>query len=100
MHAFFAAQIEPLVADSVALAVTRSVLIQEVLFVLGAVFTLVGVMAQWQLPRRRMSMEERNKDGLITEDNARLRIRLNAGLAPSFTIAGAVLMVGATWGWF
>ena len=70
----------------------------EIVFGAGALLTLIGVMVQWQLPRRRMSMEERKKDGRLTEAQAERRIRMQAWLAPCLTVLGAGLMLSAAWG--
>lgn len=69
------------------------------IFAAGALLTLLGVTVQWQLPRRRMSMEERKKDGRLTEAQAERRIWLQSMMAPWLTIVGAALMVSAAWGW-
>lgn len=65
----------------------------EIGFGVGAALTVIGTLLQWQLPRRRMSFEERMKDGKLTEAQAVRMIRLQAIAAPLLTILGGALMV-------
>lgn len=65
----------------------------ELGFALGAALTVLGTLLQWQLPRRRMSFEERMKDGKLTEAQAARMIRIQAIAAPLVTIAGGALML-------
>lgn len=67
----------------------------EIGLLVGVGLTVAGTVMQWQLPRRRMSFEERMKDGKLTEQQAARMIRLHAIIAPLVTIAGAGLMI---WG--
>ena len=55
--------------------------------------TLTGMMLHWHLPRHRMSMEERMKDGKMTEDEARRQIRFYSWCAPIATVAGVVVLI-------
>ena len=55
--------------------------------------TLIGMVLHWHLPRHRMSMEERMKDGKMTEEEARRQIRFYGWCAPIATVAGIVVMV-------
>jgi hypothetical protein len=75
------------------LAVAGLELTQEMWLIVGVALTLLGTLLQWQLPRRRMSAEERMKDGDLTEAEAARMIRFHAVLAPALTIAGAALML-------
>ena len=62
---------------------------------LGAavVLTILGVVMFWHAPRHRMSVEEHTKDGEMTEDEGRRRIRFFAWCAPAATTIGLVLLV-------
>jgi hypothetical protein len=71
----------------------------EIAFGLGVLLTLAGVHLQWHLPRRQMSLEERKKDGHLTEAGATRWIVWQRYSAPAFTVAGAILMIGGAWGW-
>lgn len=61
----------------------------------AVVITLLGVRLCWRAPRYRMSMEERAKDGRLTEDEARRRITFIAWLGPSIAIFGCGLLAAA-----
>ena len=58
----------------------------------AALVTLFGVRLCWCAPRYRMSMEERAKDGALTEDEARRRIRFMAWFGPAVTIIGCLAL--------
>ncbi len=58
----------------------------------AVVVTLAGVWLCWGAPRYRMSIEERAKDGLYTEDEARRKIRFMAWFGPAVTITGCLLL--------
>lgn len=66
---------------------------QEIGLAIGAVLTIAGTVLHWQLPRQRMSAEERMKDGKLTEAQANRTIRLYTLGARLFTIAGAAVLV-------
>ena len=55
--------------------------------------TLLGTALHWHLPRHRMSMEERMKDGKMTEDEARRQIRFYGWCAPIATVVGVVVLI-------
>lgn len=55
--------------------------------------TLTGMALHWHLPRHRMSMEERMKDGKMTEEEARRQMRFYGWCAPIATVAGVVVLV-------
>lgn len=57
----------------------------------GVLLTLVGVRLCWRAPRYRMSIEERAKDGKITEREARRKIAMLAWLGPAIALAGCAL---------
>ncbi|MSU51050.1 MAG: hypothetical protein EXS37_18500 [Opitutus sp.] len=54
---------------------------------------VIGMVLHWRMPQHRMSMEERMKDGDISEDEARRRIRFYAWGAPVATILGIGMLV-------
>ena len=58
----------------------------------AALITLLGIRLCWSSPRYRMSIEERAKDGAITEDQARRKIRFMGWFAPALTLAGCVML--------
>ena len=55
--------------------------------------TMTGMALHWHLPRHRMSMEERMKDGKMSEEEARRQIRFYAWCAPIATVVGVVVLV-------
>lgn len=85
----------PGIADALAptLVVALSALVwQEIIVGCAVVMTLAGVQLCWTAPRYRMSMEERAKDGALTEDEARRKIRFMAWFGPTVTVVGCVLL--------
>ena len=58
----------------------------------AALMTLLGIRLCWSAPRYRMSIEERAKDGAITEDQARRKIWFMGWFAPALTLAGCVML--------
>lgn len=66
---------------------------QEVGLAVGVALTLAGTALHWQLPRQRMSAEERMKDGKLTEAQAIRMIRLFSFSARLLTIAGAAILI-------
>jgi hypothetical protein len=58
------------------------------------VLTFVGMVLHWQLPRQRMAMEERMKDGKLTEMQARRRLKIFHWCAPVVTLTGIALLLG------
>lgn len=67
-------------------------LLQELAMAAAAVVTLWGAWLCWTAPRHRMSVEERAKDGHITEDEARRRVFFRAKLGPALVIAGVAVL--------
>lgn len=57
----------------------------------GVLITLVGVRLCWRAPRYRMSIEERAKDGKVTEQEARRKIAMLAWFGPVIALAGCAL---------
>ena len=67
---------------------------QEFGFAVAMVLTFLGMVLHWQLPRQRMAMEERMKDGKLTEMQARRRLKIFHWCAPAVTLTGIVLLLG------
>ena len=55
--------------------------------------TVLGMALHWQMPRRQMSYEERVKDGTMTEEEARKRIRFYMRSAPITTLLGVGVLL-------
>ena len=55
--------------------------------------TLTGMVLHWHLPRHRMSMEERMKDGKLTEEEAERQLRFYSWCAPIATLLGVAVLV-------
>lgn len=55
--------------------------------------TLTGMALHWHLPRHRMSMEERMKDGKLTEEEVQRRLRFYGWCAPIATLLGVAVLV-------
>jgi len=68
---------------------------QEVMIIVATVITLVGTRLSWGAPRYRMSIEERAKDGKLTEDQARRRIRTMDLTGPTVIVLGVALLAYA-----
>ena len=66
---------------------------EEVGLVIAGLLTCVGMYLHWQLPRERMSAEERMKDGVLTEAQANRRIRILSVCAPTATISGVAMLL-------
>lgn len=65
---------------------------QEVTIGIAAAIMLIGTRLCWNAPHYRMSMEERAKDGKLTEMQARRKIQLMDWGGPASIIIGAVLL--------
>ena len=83
----------PLVLRTTMLAQASGRLVDEVGVGAAILLTTLGMVMHWHLPRHRMSMEERVKDGDVTADEARLRIRFYARCAPLATLLGVTVLV-------
>lgn len=68
---------------------------QEAIIVVATVITLVGTRLSWGAPRYRMSMEERAKDGKLTAEQARRRIRTMDLTGPTVIVLGVALLAYA-----
>ena len=53
---------------------------------------LAGVQLCWRGPRYRMSMEERAKDGALTNEQARRKIRFMGWFGPALALTGCALL--------
>jgi hypothetical protein len=60
---------------------------------LSLMLTALGPLLLAYLPRHRMSVEERVKDSLMTETEARRQIRFFRFCAPVATLVGTALLV-------
>ena len=67
----------------------------EIAALIAVVMTLIGVRLCWRAPRYRMSIEERAKDGRLTEEQARRKIAIFRWLGPILALAGCALLAGA-----
>ncbi len=67
---------------------------QEFGLAIAMVLTFVGMVLHWQVPRQRMAMEERMKDGKMTEMQARRRLKIFNWCAPAVTLTGIALLLG------
>jgi hypothetical protein len=74
------------------LAVISSLVWREIAAGGAVVITLLGVRLCWRAPRYRMSVEEHAKDGKLTEEQARRKIRFMDWFGPAVTIVGCALL--------
>ena len=58
----------------------------------AALVMIIGAWLCWGAPRYRMSIEERVKDGKMTDELARLRIRQSQWFGPAVTSIGVALL--------
>ena len=68
---------------------------QEAMIIVATVITLVGTRLSWGATRYRMSVEERAKDGKLTEEQARRRIRTMDASGPTVIVVGVALLAYA-----
>ena len=80
-------------ASAAILAQGSSKLFDEIGISAAIVLTVVGMVMHWHLPRHRMSMEERMKDGKLTEAEARRQLRFYSWCAPIATVIGVAVLV-------
>jgi hypothetical protein len=64
----------------------------DIAAIAAVLITVCGMRLCWTAPRYRMSLEERAKDGVLSEDQARKRIRVMGWLGPAIAIAGCALL--------
>ena len=62
-------------------------------FVGGVVLMILGLYLRWRLHEYQMSAEERAKDGLITEIQARRRIEIVRYSGPAVVLMGLALFL-------
>lgn len=74
---------------------SHATLRQELGILGGALVMLMGMRLCWTAPRYRMSMEERVKDGEITEAKARRNIQMAEVSGPVAVVLGAGLLAWA-----
>ena len=67
----------------------------EAAAIVAVLITLAGVRLCWRAPRYRMSIEERAKDGAISEDQARRKIVFFRWLGPVLAVLGCALLGAA-----
>lgn len=62
---------------------------------LGAavMLTIIGMLLHWRLPQERIAIEEQMKDGKLTEDQGRNRLRIYGFCASLSTIAGVGMLL-------
>lgn len=65
---------------------------QDAFLVAGVVVTILGTWLCWGTHRYRMSIEERAKDGKLTEDEARKKIARMAWFGPAIIVVGFMLI--------
>lgn len=65
---------------------------QDVILIAGLVVTVFGTHLCWNVPRYRMSIEERTKDGKLTEDEARAKIARMNWIGPTVIVVGFILI--------
>jgi hypothetical protein len=68
--------------------------VKEISLAVAAAITLWGIWLSWLAPHRQMSIEERAKNGRLTEEQARRKIRQHAWFGPVVTVMGIVLLCG------
>jgi hypothetical protein len=56
------------------------------------VLTTAGMALHWYQPQHRMALEEKVKDGKITDDEARRQILFYSRFAPVATLLGVVVL--------
>jgi hypothetical protein len=70
-------------------------LMSELLLLGSALLLLLGTYLCWTAPRARMSEEEHEKDGKITAEQLRARIRFIAWRGPAVVTVGVLLLAFA-----
>lgn len=59
----------------------------------AALLTIMGMALHWRLPQERIAIEEQMKDGKLTEDEGRHRLRVYGFCASLATIAGVGMLL-------
>lgn len=65
---------------------------QEWPVAVAATVMMIGMRLCWRAPRYRMSIEERAKDGKLTEEQARRKIDLMSWCGPATVLTGGGLL--------
>ena len=60
----------------------------------SAALAIVGMVLQWRYPWYRMTLEERVKDGAMTELRARARVKFYEHFAPILTLFSLSILLG------
>ena len=60
--------------------------------VAAIVLTAIGMILHWYQPQHRMELEEKVKDGKITDDEARRQIIFYNRYAPVATLLGVIVL--------
>jgi hypothetical protein len=55
--------------------------------------SVIGMVLHWRMPRHRMSVEERVKDGILTQEEGRRQIRFYQWCAPISTAIGIFVLL-------
>lgn len=74
---------------------TENLAAHETMLAISAATLLVGAWLCWIAPRSRMSVEEHVKDGQLTADDGRRKIRAIEIRGPAVTIFGVALLAFA-----
>ncbi|MDO8540438.1 MAG: hypothetical protein Q7S40_08345 [Opitutaceae bacterium] len=88
--------LRPLLPGQAAIPLAPATL--EIALVVGVLFTTAGLALQWQLPRWRMSAEERIKDNKLTEAQAGRSIRFYTVASPALIVLGGLILVTTVFG--
>jgi len=78
-------------APGIAVAQIMSLQAERMLLAAAVVLTLIGVYLRWNATHYQMSIEERAKDGRISEEQARRRILFSLWCGPLVMMAGFAL---------
>ena len=68
---------------------------EELLLLVAAAIMIIGMRLCWTAPRQRMSIEERAKDGKLSQDEARRKIWVAGWRGPVVTLVGVGLLMFA-----
>ena len=67
----------------------------DALLLVAAALMLFGAQLCWSAPRSRMSVEEHVKDGHLTPEQGRRKIRTIAWRGPAVVVGGLMVLAGA-----
>jgi hypothetical protein len=77
-----------------------SLVVAEFLGLVGLIFCLGGAWLHWGMPERIARLEDEQKDGRLSEDQADARRRFWQVIAPVITVLGVLLIGIALYGRF